>query len=99
MLAVAETVPPLIPTEAWPLLATAGLGMAAIGLLLPRPRPWPFARLAGAAAVGLALAGAAVVAVRAARLNGETVLFYAFAGLAVLSGGMMITRANPARAA
>ncbi len=90
---------PLIPTEAWPLLATAGLGMAAIFCLLPRPRPWQFARLVGAAAVGFALAGAAVVAARAARFSGETVLFYAFAGLAVLSGGTMITRANPARAA
>jgi NADH:ubiquinone oxidoreductase subunit 6 (subunit J) len=99
MLAVAETDPTVIPTEAWPLLATAGLGMGAIYFLMPRPHPWPFARLAGAAAAGLALAGAAVVAARAARVTGETVLFYAFAGLAVVSGGTMITRANPARAA
>jgi NADH:ubiquinone oxidoreductase subunit 6 (subunit J) len=89
----------MIPTEAWPLLATAGLGMGAVCFLLPRPRPWPFARLAGAAAAGLAFAGAAIVAARAARVTGETILFYAFAGLAIVSGGMMITRANPARAA
>src|SRR5215207_8392640 len=77
----------------------AVLGMAAVCLLLPRPRPWAYARLAGAAAAGLALAAVAVVAARAARLTAEVVLFYAFAGLALLSGGVMITRQNPARAA
>ena len=99
MLVVAETDPTLIPTEAWPLVATAALGMAAVGFLLPRPHRMPFARLAGAAAAGLALAGAAVVALRASHVTAETVLFYAFSALAVISGGMMITRANPARAA
>ncbi|HEX4591532.1 MAG TPA: NADH-quinone oxidoreductase subunit J [Gemmataceae bacterium] len=88
---------PLLP--AVPLFVAVALGMAALYFLLPRPRPWPFARIAGAAAGGLALAGAAVVAARTARLSAETFLFYAFSGLAFLSGGVMITRANPARAA
>jgi NADH-quinone oxidoreductase subunit J len=99
MLAIADTDPPLMLTEAWPMLATAGLGMAAVCFLLPRPRPWPFAKLAGACAAGLALAGAVVVAARAAHITGETVLFYAFSALAVISGGMIVTQANPARAA
>jgi NADH:ubiquinone oxidoreductase subunit 6 (subunit J) len=79
-------------------VATA-LGMVAVCLLLPRPRTWAFARLAGAVAASLALAGVAVFAARTARLDPETFLFYAFAGIAVLSGGVMITRTNPARAA
>jgi NADH:ubiquinone oxidoreductase subunit 6 (subunit J) len=93
---------PLADTSALtaaPLFIAAALGMAAVYLLLPRPRPWVFARYAGAAAAGLALAGAAAYAARTARLDPETFLFYAFAGIAVLSGGVMITRTNPARAA
>jgi NADH:ubiquinone oxidoreductase subunit 6 (subunit J) len=84
---------------ALPLLAAAALGMAAVYLLLPRPHPWPFARFVGATAAGLALAGFAIVAARTAQLTVETVLFYVFAGLALLAGAMMITRTNPARAA
>src|SRR4051812_23179698 len=90
---------PTLPAPAMPLIAAAALGLAAVGLLLPRPQPWRYARLAGAAAAGLALAAVAVVAARAARVSAETVLFYAFAGLALLAGGAMITRRNPARAA
>jgi NADH-quinone oxidoreductase subunit J len=88
---------PMLP--AVPLFVATALGMAALYFLLPRPRPWPFARIVGSAAGGLALAAAAVVAARTARFGTETVLFYAFSGLALLSGGVMITRANPARAA
>jgi NADH-quinone oxidoreductase subunit J len=99
MVAVAEIDPTLIPTEAWPLVAAAAFAMAAIFMFLPRPRPWPFARLAGAAATGLAFAGVVLIAGRAVRFTAETVLFYAFAALALISGGVMITRANPARAA
>lgn len=98
MPAVVADIPPL-PAPAVPLIAAAALGMAAVYLLLPRPRPWAYARLVGTAAAGLALAAVAVVAARAARLTAEVVLFYAFAGLALLSGGVMITRQNPARAA
>jgi NADH-quinone oxidoreductase subunit J len=90
---------PTIPASAVPLVAAAGLGMTALYLLLPRPRPWPYARRAGAACAGLGLAAAAMVAARTARISGDVVLFYAFSGLALLAGGMMITRHNPARAA
>jgi NADH:ubiquinone oxidoreductase subunit 6 (subunit J) len=98
MSATVADIPPL-PGPAVPLIAAAGLSMAAIYLLLPRPRPWAYARLAGAAAAGLAFAAVAVVAARSASLSAEVVLFYAFSGLALLSGGVMITRQNPARAA
>jgi NADH:ubiquinone oxidoreductase subunit 6 (subunit J) len=90
---------PTLPAPAVPLIAATVLGMASVYLLLPRPRPWPFARWAGAAAGGLALAGVVMVAARSARVTAETVLFYAFSGLALLSGVVMITRTNPARAA
>jgi NADH:ubiquinone oxidoreductase subunit 6 (subunit J) len=73
--------------------------MAALYLLLPRPQPWVYARFAGAACAGLALTAVALMAARAARVTAEVVLFYAFSGLALLSGGMMVTRQNPARAA
>jgi NADH:ubiquinone oxidoreductase subunit 6 (subunit J) len=97
MLALADN--PSLPAPALPLFAAMALGMAAVYLLLPRPRPWPFARIAGAAAAGSALAGVAIVAARSVQWSAETVLFYAFSGLALLSGGVMITRSNPARAA
>jgi NADH-quinone oxidoreductase subunit J len=98
MLVNPADIPPL-PAPAVPLIAAVALGMAALYLLLPRPRPWRYAEALGAAAVGLALAGATIVAARTARLHAETVLFYAFAGMALVSGGVMITRRNPARAA
>lgn len=89
----------LLPAPAVPLVAAAALGMAAVCLLLPRPRPQSFAKVVGAAAAGLALALVALVAARAAQFSAEVVLFYAFSGLALLAGGVMITRSNPARAA
>jgi NADH:ubiquinone oxidoreductase subunit 6 (subunit J) len=85
------------PATLLPIALTAGLGMAAIYALLPRPNPYP--RLLGAALGTLALVAAAFLIVRVTRLNVEAVLFYAFAGMALISGGVMITRQNAARAA
>jgi NADH:ubiquinone oxidoreductase subunit 6 (subunit J) len=95
MLAIADN--PTLPVAL--LLAATALGMAAIYCLLPRPGSWLSARFVGSASAGLALAVAGVLAARSVRLSPETVLFYAFAGLALLAGGVMITRTNPARAA
>src|SRR5947199_87476 len=72
-------------------------GALTLYLLLPRPRsyPWVWGALTGAAA--LVLGG--VLIVRATALNPETVLFYAFSAIALTAGVLLVTQANPARAA
>ena len=73
------------------------LGLIAVYLLLPRPRgtrPFLGALCAGGA---LVLAGCALIQRGTASV--ETVLFYAFSGIAVVSGGLLITQRNPVRAA
>jgi NADH:ubiquinone oxidoreductase subunit 6 (subunit J) len=87
---------PLI-ANAWPIALVAALGFVAVYLLLPRPRA--VARRWGVVAAGLALLVAGALVVRAARLTPEVVLFYAFAGIALLAGGLQVTQSNPARAA
>ncbi len=76
-----------------PLLA----GAAAIFLLLPRPRAYPV--LWGVLAAGAALLLAGFLLVRLDALTPEAFLFYAFSAIAVVSGGLLITQRNPARAA
>jgi NADH:ubiquinone oxidoreductase subunit 6 (subunit J) len=71
--------------------------MAAMYTLLPRPQAMP--RLLGAAVGAVGLVAAAVFLTRAAGPRVETLLFYAFAGLAIVGGAAMITQHNPARAA
>src|SRR5262249_33128489 len=83
--------------EFWPIVVPVLAGMAAVYLLLPRVRrypPWWGALLGGLA---LVLAGGWVI--RAEPSLGETVLFYSFSAVAVLSGGLLITQSNPVRAA
>src|SRR5262249_18140852 len=75
----------------------ATLGFVAVYLLLPRPRAT--GRLWGAAAAALALLLTGALIVRAGGFSAEVVLFYAFSGIAVLSGGLLVTQSNPARAA
>ena len=83
----------LIASLVLPLLA----GAASIFLLLPRPRPRPWLPGAALGLLALVLAGVFLVPVGAA--TPETVLFYAFSGLAVAAGAMLVTQRNPARAA
>jgi NADH-quinone oxidoreductase subunit J len=80
-----------------PIALAAGLGMAALYVLLPRPKALP--RLLGAALAAAALVAGGAVLTRAAGPRVEAVLFYCFSGLAVVAGGVMITQHNPARAA
>ncbi|HEY8503528.1 MAG TPA: NADH-quinone oxidoreductase subunit J [Gemmataceae bacterium] len=85
----------------WLTFLVAGLGFAAVFLLLPRPRAYPAALggllgLAALAALGAFLGYAFPGGVA---LSAESLLFYTFALLAVLFGGVMITQRNPARAA
>src|SRR5262249_20707217 len=74
------------------------LGAGAIYFLLPRPRG---RSIAWGAASGLA--ALVLTAVLCIRVDGpavpESVLFYAFSALAIIGGVLMITQANPARAA
>jgi NADH:ubiquinone oxidoreductase subunit 6 (subunit J) len=81
----------------WRLWLPLVVGAAAIFLLLPRPRAYPvlWGIVAGAAA--LVLGGALLVGAPA--LNPETVLFYVFSAIAIVSGALLITQHNPARAA
>ncbi len=81
----------------WPITLVAALGFVAVFLLLPRPRA--NARALGAAVAALALLLTGVLLVPASGLSAETVLFYAFSGIAVIAGGLLVTQSNPARAA
>jgi NADH:ubiquinone oxidoreductase subunit 6 (subunit J) len=73
------------------------VGAAAVYLLLPRPRALPW--LPGAVVGLLALVLAAVFIVPVGAATPETVLFYAFSALAIISGALLVTQRNPARAA
>lgn len=83
--------------QAGPIAATVALGMAAIGILLPKPRRGPV--LLGLLLGALALAAMGVLLLGVAQVTVESLLFYAFSALALISGTVMITQANPARAA
>src|SRR5262245_6666302 len=81
----------------WYLLVPAALGLVGVYFLLPqvrRSRP----------VIGVLLGGAALVLagwfwVSASGQVAETVLFYAFAGIAVMGGGLMLSQKNPVHAA
>jgi NADH:ubiquinone oxidoreductase subunit 6 (subunit J) len=81
----------------WPIALPVLLGLAAVCLLLPRPRGYP--GLTGAVLAGAALLAAGWFLIRGGAADPPTVLFYAFAGIAVTAGGLMVTQRNPARAA
>jgi NADH:ubiquinone oxidoreductase subunit 6 (subunit J) len=81
----------------WPILLPAGLGCGALCWLLPRPRAYPPLLGALAAALALVLAGTLLVHIAAVSL--AAVLFYAFSGIVVTAGGLLLTQKQPARAA
>src|SRR5262245_22599225 len=83
--------------EYWPIFLPVVLGFAAVYLLLPRAHRYP--PLYGAAAAGLALVTAGWLLIRNDVVVVEALLFYIFAGLAVVFGGLMITQRNPVHAA
>jgi NADH-quinone oxidoreductase subunit J len=86
------SIPPL-----WPILLVAVLGCASIYLLLPRPRPYP--TLWGVSLGTLALIATGILIVNNGSLSIESLLFYAFAAIAVASGTLLVTQHIPARAA
>ena len=83
--------------DLWPIAVPTILGAVAVYLLLPRPRPVP--RLWGALVSALAILAGAGCWIRASGVRPDTVLFYAFSTIAVLSGGVLVTHRNPVRAA
>jgi NADH:ubiquinone oxidoreductase subunit 6 (subunit J) len=83
--------------ENWLLILPIVLGFGAIYALLPKARrSRPFWGIV-VSAIALLLGGVFVLRMHVGPV--ETLLFYAFAGLAIVSGGMMITQKNPVHAA
>jgi NADH:ubiquinone oxidoreductase subunit 6 (subunit J) len=90
-----------LPEPAAPLLAVgcavlAVLGGAGVYLLLPRPRRHSLVAGGILALLALLTLGALLSPVP---MSTETFLFYVFAAVAVISGCLLITQRNPARAA
>jgi NADH-quinone oxidoreductase subunit J len=83
--------------ENWLPLAPPLLGFAAIFLLLPRARR--MAPIWGGLLAALALIAGAIILVRTQATTMEAILFYAFAGIAVAAGILMIAQSNPVHAA
>src|SRR5579884_1075800 len=88
-----------VPTAAeWlPLVLPLLLGGAAIYLLLPRPQAYP--KSWGACLGLLAVVLAGVLLTRSGTVSPETLLFWSFSALAIISGALLVTQHNPARAA
>ncbi|MHB1422315.1 MAG: NADH-quinone oxidoreductase subunit J family protein [Gemmataceae bacterium] len=84
-------------TEWWSIVLPLCAGAAAIYLLLPRPRAYPLSWGVLCGVLALALAG--VLLMRGDVFTPETILFWAFSALAILSGALLVTQHNPARAA
>src|SRR5438132_10478224 len=81
----------------WPLLVSVALGFIGVYLLLPRAgRSW---RPAGAVVAALALVLGGWLAVQVEAVVPEQILFYAFSGIAIAGGAMLITQKNPVHAA
>lgn len=87
----------LFVQQFWPMLLVLVLGLIAVYLLLPRLRRYPmvFGILFGV--LSLVLAGMWLIRPEPALV--ETILFYVFAGIAILFGGMMISQRQPVHAA
>ena len=83
------------------LLPALVAGTVAVYLLLPRPRPYP-AWIGASALPPLAVLDSpgATILRTGGSLRSETFLFfYAFSAIAVVSGTLLVTQHNPARAA
>jgi NADH:ubiquinone oxidoreductase subunit 6 (subunit J) len=84
-------------TEWWLIVPPLLAGGAAIYLLLPRPRTYPVRWGALLGLLALILAG--VLLTRSGVVTLETVLFWAFSAMGIVSGTLLVTQHNPARAA
>jgi NADH:ubiquinone oxidoreductase subunit 6 (subunit J) len=86
----------LVVENGWITLA-AVCGAAGIYLLLPRPRAQKTLYGAVVSCLALLLAGAVLIETHA--VTAESLLFYAFSAVALISGTLLVTQRNPARAA
>jgi NADH:ubiquinone oxidoreductase subunit 6 (subunit J) len=88
-----------VPSSAewWPIVPPLLAGGAAIYLLLPRPRSYPISWGLLLGLLALILAG--VLLTRSGVVTPETVLFWAFSAAGIISGTLLVTQHNPARAA
>jgi NADH-quinone oxidoreductase subunit J len=87
----------IVPGDLFTLALALIAGGAAIYALLPRPRPYPSIWGAAAGAIALFVTGAFIV--RVGLVDAETLLFYVFSAGALLSGALLVTQHQPARAA
>jgi NADH-quinone oxidoreductase subunit J len=83
--------------ENWLLLMPPLIGFVAIYLLAPRARR--LTPIWGGSLAAVALVLGAFLFIGNETVWQESLLFYAFAGSAIISGGMMITQQNPVHAA
>jgi NADH-quinone oxidoreductase subunit J len=83
--------------EYWHVLLPSLLGFIAVYALLPRVRHAPRLWAVGVAVLALVLGAAFLI--HAEAVFAETVLFYGFAGVAVLGGALLVTQSNPVYAA
>jgi NADH-quinone oxidoreductase subunit J len=81
----------------WPIALPLLAGGAAIYLLLPRPRAYPVLWGTGLGLIGLILAG--VLLTRSGVVSPEIILFWSFSAIGIISGTLLVTQHNPARAA
>jgi NADH-quinone oxidoreductase subunit J len=84
-------------SEWWPIALPLLAGGAAIYFLLPRPKTYPAWWGAVLGLLALVLGGALLM--RGGGVSLETILFWSFSILGIISGGLLVTQHNPARAA
>lgn len=87
--------------DIWPITAVVVLGCAAVYALLPRPQAPRFWIGLGIGLCALVAAGLFLMPPGETPTSTipEVVLFYLFSGIAVVSGVLLVTQRNPARAA
>jgi NADH-quinone oxidoreductase subunit J len=83
--------------ENWAITVPMLLGLAAVYLLLPRPRAYPV--LWGAGIGVLALVATVLLLLGTGQFGVEPFLFYLFSAVAIVAGALLVTQHNPARAA
>lgn len=93
-LCLLSAVPPA--AEWWPIALPLLVGGAAVYFLLPRPRAYPAQWGIGLGILGLVLAG---VLLTRGGVSPESILFWAFSAIGIISGVLLVTQNNPARAA